>query len=68
MSRRIDNQKTGDLVLSLAVLVQNSSLRLDRIDGEVRCTDLLSDTTRFALLDIRLSNLNLGQLFEIKLS
>ena len=38
-------------------LIDYGRLCLDRIDREVRRTDLLRDTTRFTLLHVRLTNL-----------
>jgi hypothetical protein len=57
VTRGIDNQKTGDLELELAVLVDNLCLGAQSIDGEVSGTDLLGNTTGFTLLDIGLADL-----------
>ena len=38
-------------------LVQNSRLRLDRLNREIRRTDLLRNPSRLALLNIRLPDL-----------
>ena len=76
MSGGIDDEKTRNLVLLLAILedsqqvvsscdatkklylVHDSSLGLDSIHREVRSTNLLSDTTGFAFLNVGLPNLN----------
>ena len=57
VTRRVNNQQTGDLVFLRAVCIQNRCLLPDRIHREVRRADLLCDTTGFALLDIRLTDL-----------
>ena len=53
----IDDEETGNLELELAVAVDNSRLLLDGLNGEVSGTNLLSDTTGFAFLDVGLTNL-----------
>lgn len=57
MTRGIDDKKTGNLELELAVLVDNSCFLLNGFGWEVCSTNLLSDTTGFALLDVGLSDL-----------
>lgn len=57
MTRRVDNQKTRDLELELAVLVDDLRLLLDGIDREVGGTNLLSNTTCLTFLDVGLTDL-----------
>ena len=57
VSGSINNEQTRNLVLLTAILVHDGSLGLDGLDGEVRCTNLLGDTSSFTLLDVRLTNL-----------
>lgn len=57
MTGSIDDEETGNLVLLGPVLVHDSGLGLDRLHREVSGTDLLRDTSSFAFLDIRLTNL-----------
>ena len=57
MSGCIDDKKTWDFVLLQAILVDNGRFRLDCIDREIRGTNLLSDTTSFAFLNIGLADL-----------
>jgi hypothetical protein len=54
---RVDDQQTGYLELEAAVLVDDCSLLLDGLDWEVGGTNLLSDTTGFAFLDVGLTDL-----------
>ena len=44
-------------VLVWAYLVEDSSLLLDRIDGEICRTDLLGNTSRFSFLNVGLTDL-----------
>lgn len=60
MTGSVDDEKARNLVLLGAVLVHDSSLGLDRLDREVGGTDLLCDTSGFAFLYIRLTNLHMG--------
>lgn len=60
VSRGIDNEQTRNLVLLVAVLIHDGSLLLDCIHREVCSTNLLSDTAGFTLLNIGLTNLDVG--------
>jgi hypothetical protein len=53
----VDDEETGHLKLELAVGVNHGRLLLDGLDREVGGTNLLSDTTGLALLDVGLANL-----------
>jgi hypothetical protein len=53
----VDDQQTRHLELELAVLVDDLGLLLDGLDWEVGSTNLLSDTTCFAFLDVGLTDL-----------
>jgi hypothetical protein len=57
VTRGVDNEQTGDVVLCFAVLVQHLRLLLDSIHGEERGTNLLGDSAGFALLHVGLTNL-----------
>jgi hypothetical protein len=57
VTRCIDDQETGHLELEAAVAVDHGRLLLDGVYREVGSTDLLGNTTSFALLDVGLSNL-----------
>lgn len=57
MTGCVDDQQTGHLELELAVLVDDLGLLLDGLDRKVGSTNLLSDTTSFALLDVGLADL-----------
>ena len=57
MTRSINDQKTWNLELEGVVFVDNLGFRLNGIDGEIRSTNLLGDTSSFTLLHIGLSNL-----------
>lgn len=54
----VDNEKTREFELLNIVLAQHRCLALDRFDREVGGTNLLSDTSGFSLLNVRLSNLS----------
>ncbi|GKT50196.1 uncharacterized protein ColSpa_10378 [Colletotrichum spaethianum] len=53
----IDDQQTWDLELKRAVSVDNGRLLPDSLDREVGSTNLLSNTTGFALLHVGLTDL-----------
>lgn len=57
MTRCVDNEQTRDLEFESVVLVDDRSLGLEGVHREVCGTDLLSDTTSFALLDVGLADL-----------
>lgn len=57
MTRCVDDEQTRGLKLHLALGVHDRSLRLDCFGREVSCTNLLSDTSGFSLLDIGLTDL-----------
>ena len=57
MSWGINDEQARNLVLLTAILVHDGRLGLDGLDGAVRRTNLLSDTSSFTLLDVRLTNL-----------
>ncbi len=52
VSGRVNDEETGHLVLEWRVLVEDSGLGLEHLGGEVGGTDLLGDTTSFALLNV----------------
>lgn len=54
---RVDDEQTRNLVVELAVPVEDLGLFLDGRDGEVGGSDLLSDTSRLTLLDVGLTDL-----------
>ena len=58
MSGCIDDEKTRNLVLLLAVLIHDGSLLLDSLRREVSSTNLLGDTAGFTLLDVGLTDLH----------
>jgi len=63
VSRGIDDQQTGDLDF-VVILVDDSRLVLDGGSREEGGTDLLSDTSSFALLDRSLTDLKLAYISD----
>jgi hypothetical protein len=57
VARCIDDKQTRDLHLESTILVDDSSLLLESVDREVCGTDLLGNTTSFALLHVCLTDL-----------
>jgi hypothetical protein len=57
VARGVNDQETGDLELKPIVLVNDGRLRFDGLNREVRSTNLLGNTSSFALLNVGLSDL-----------
>lgn len=57
VTRGIDDEETGKLVFCEISISENASLLLDSVHREVGGSDLLSDSSCFSFLNVRLTNL-----------
>ena len=57
VARRVNNQKAGDLIFDLINVIKLIKVLFEVFPGEIRGTDLLSDTASFASLHVGLAQL-----------